>query len=245
MNSTLGVTRWLVAPRWIVMQAGLILLLLGVVVGLVVERWVRPAPPAQAACAVEPPRPVAGAVEPALAPLPVASASASEPVRGPGATPPEPPPAPARRSAEALAPTLARSERWITTASHDGTRRGYSVWAVLRPGGSLVVERCRAPDWTSRSMALPAPVCDVVLDQVVAAVGESRIELRNGRTFRYALERRDGEELLRLSLAEELELVPGSRSTLVAHLGYLPADAPARARWARAARGQRVARAAK
>jgi hypothetical protein len=259
VNSKLGVTRWLVAPRALVAQTGLVVLLLGVIVGQNVARfW----PVLADRPAAEPARPAAAPFEPAPAPT---AANAAEPVRGappaPGLAPVrepvlapvrepesravEPPPAPARREPATPAPTLTRTERWITTSSHDATRRGYSVWLVLRPGGNLVVERCRAPDWSAPPGSVPAPRCEVVLDQVIAAVDGSRVDLRNGRSFHFSLGSRDGEELLRLSLAEELELVPGSRSTLVAHLGYLPGDGAARARWARVARGQRLARVVK
>jgi len=223
----------------LVAQTGLIVLLVGVVAGQNLERlWHRLVPPA---CAVEPANPLAvgPAVEPAS---PAAVAPVVQPVRGLESSRPGTPTVPARREPEVVARPLTESDRWITTPSHDATRRGYSVWTSLRPGGNLIVERCRAPDWTAPSAVLPTPSCEVVLDQVISAIDATRIELRNGRSFPYSLGRRDGLELLQLSIAEELELVPGSKTTLVKHLSGLAGDAPARARWARLSSGHNLAR---
>jgi hypothetical protein len=42
---------------------------------------------------------------------------------------------------------LSGTEYWISPPEMDATRIGFSTWAVLRPGGNFIVERCRAPDY--------------------------------------------------------------------------------------------------
>ncbi|MFT3913007.1 MAG: hypothetical protein QM704_02640 [Anaeromyxobacteraceae bacterium] len=251
MKNDLGVTRWLVAPRAVVVQAGVILLLLGIVVGQNVERvWhlIRP-PAAEPSAAEVEPQAVAGAIAPVEAAgraVPGAPRDASpRPAQArpgpaqaglpqPGAVP-DFTVLPARREAAPVA-RLTGTERWITSTAHDPTKRGYSVWAALRPGGNLIIERCRAPDAGAQAS------CEVVLDQVIAVIGETRIDLGNGRSFGYSLVHRDGVEVLHLSLAEELELVPGTKPALVKHLRELTEEAPIRGRWARTSPRQRVAR---
>ncbi|MFO0585615.1 MAG: hypothetical protein U0229_25305 [Anaeromyxobacter sp.] len=256
MKNNLGVTRWLVAPRAVVVQAGVILLLLGIVVGQNVERvWhlIRPPAAEPAAAEVEPlaaagtmaPLPGSGRAAPgaprAASPRSAPSqpgtlqAGLSQPAAAqPGALP-DFTVAPARREAAPIA-RLTGTERWITSTAHDPTKRGYSVWAALRPGGNLIIERCRAPEAGAQAS------CEVVLDQLIAVIGETRIDLGNGRSFNYSLVHRDGVEVLHLSLAEELELVPGTKASLVKHLGELTEETPIRGRWARTSPRQRVAR---
>jgi len=236
MKNNLGVTRWLVAPRAVVVQTGVILLLSGVVVGQNAERlWHLVAPPdavpadpalvAQAA---------AGTMAPAPRPAARAAVPAAERVRAQRDALPDFTAVPARR--EPAGRALTGTERWVTSSSHDPSRRGYAVLAELRPGGSLTIERCLVPEGGAQSR------CEIVLDQPIAVIGETQIDLGNGRSFHYSLVHRDGIEVLHLSLAEELELVPGTKASLIRRLSDLTDEKPTRGRWAGVSPRQRVAR---
>lgn len=139
----------------------------------------------------------------------------------------EPPPTAGADPANAAAPVQpprSATEYWITRPERDATRTGFSAWAVLRPGGNLVVERCRAPDRATRTPGqdpYPIPECEELVDGTIAVLGDDHLVVatpQGRRTLRYALARSGGIESLRLDTGEEVELVPGSRNDLFQRL---------------------------
>lgn len=148
-------------------------------------------------------------------------------------------PAPVQSVPPQAAPALSPTEYWISTTEMDAGRLGFSSWVVLRPGGSFLVERCKAPDYAMAERSgvapeLPLPACETLIDGSTAQMSEKQLVVRSRdgslRTFGFTLAKRGATESLFLDLERRVELVPGSKNDLYQRLQRIPADEPARKR---------------
>ncbi len=122
----------------------------------------------------------------------------------------------------------------------DATRTGFCSWAVLRPGGNFVLERCRAPDYTipdepGAPLEFPTARCESMVDGLIVQLGEKQLLVRPRegppRTFGFSLAREGAKESLVLDVGKKVELVRGSKNSLVERLDRLPSDEEARKRY--------------
>ncbi len=136
--------------------------------------------------------------------------------------------------------SLSRTEYWVSGPEMDVTRTGFAAWAVLRPGGNFILERCLAPDYRipdkpGTRLTSPVPRCETIADGTISRLGDDQLAVRSSdgppRTFRFSLARRGTIENLLLDVGKTVKLLPGSKDSLFQRLQTLPADAEARNRY--------------
>jgi hypothetical protein len=143
-------------------------------------------------------------------------------------------------------PAASATEYWVSVPDRDASRVGFAAWAVLRPGGRFLLERCRAPDYSlpanPRAPVPPdLPTCELALDGVISSSVPNLIVARgegtSTRTVRYSFTRNGAKETIVLDLGEKIELVPGAKNALFERLRAIPSDEAARKRYHRRMEG--------
>lgn len=146
----------------------------------------------------------------------------------PATPPPEPPPPPK---------ALTETQYWISTDTSDGHPEGWSAWLELVKNGHLIIEHCRAPDYSAPAnndrIPFRRPTCDTRLDTRIRELSDRDVTLADGSTLPLRLEDSRGSERVTLTLdGKPVVLAPGQKNTLWQGLMALPSvQAASRAAW--------------